>query len=211
MSSQRSLRVAEEIKKELSQIIQSEMKDPRLGFLSVTDVEISQDLRYVKAFVSILGSDKEREVTLGVLQRASGFLRTELASPDLRHTPELSFHLTPPLNREPRSKNCCGSWSQKVTKVCEQIRELLASSERIILLSHHNPDGDAQAHAGPLVTFPGRKAHGLQRSCAGAVQVSPWLGRGVTNEEALAKRKPTIWLWLLMPAIWAGSAQVAGS
>ncbi|HQD40067.1 MAG TPA: 30S ribosome-binding factor RbfA [Bacillota bacterium] len=94
MSSQRSLRVAEEIKKELSQIIQSEMKDPRLGFLSVTDVEISQDLRYVKAFVSILGSDKEREVTLGVLQRASGFLRTELGKRvRLRHTPELSFHL----------------------------------------------------------------------------------------------------------------------
>jgi ribosome-binding factor A len=94
MSIQRARRVGEEIKKELSQIIHTEMKDPRLGFLSITDAETSPDLRYVKVFVSIMGSEKEQNLTLEVLQRASGFLRSELARRiRLRYTPELSFHL----------------------------------------------------------------------------------------------------------------------
>jgi ribosome-binding factor A len=94
MSGQRARRVAEEIKKELSQIIRSEMKDPRMGFLSVTDVEISADLRVAKVFVSIMGSEKEQALSMGILQRAVGFLRTELGKRiRLRYTPELSFHL----------------------------------------------------------------------------------------------------------------------
>lgn len=94
MSIQRARRVGEEIKKELSQIIQTEMKDPRLGFLSITDVEASSDLRYVKVFVSIMGTEQEQTLTMGILQRAVGFLRSELGSRiRLRYTPELSFHL----------------------------------------------------------------------------------------------------------------------
>lgn len=93
MSVERAKRAAGEIQKELSQIIQTEMKDPRLGFLSLTDVELSPDLRHAKVFVSVLGTEKEKEVTVDVLQRAAGYLRSELGSRiRLRHVPELVFY-----------------------------------------------------------------------------------------------------------------------
>jgi ribosome-binding factor A len=94
MSIQRAQRAAGEIKKELSRIIHTEMKDPRLGFLSLTDVELSPDLRYAKVFVSIMGTEREQTLTMEILERAMGFLRSELGSRiRLRYTPELSFHL----------------------------------------------------------------------------------------------------------------------
>ncbi|RQD75386.1 MAG: 30S ribosome-binding factor RbfA [Candidatus Syntrophonatronum acetioxidans] len=91
----RAYKVAEQIKKEVSQILQSELKDPRLtGFLSVTDVDVTNDLGYARVYVSVYGSEEERSLSLKALNSALGFVRTEIGKRiRLRHVPELSFHL----------------------------------------------------------------------------------------------------------------------
>jgi ribosome-binding factor A len=88
----RSGRVAEQLKKELSQIIQNELKDPRIGFITVTGVEVTGDLQQAKVYISVLGSEEQKEDTLKGLGRATGFIRTEVGRRiRLRHTPEILF------------------------------------------------------------------------------------------------------------------------
>jgi ribosome-binding factor A len=85
-------RVAEQLKKELSHIIQTELKDPGIGFITVTGVDVTNDLSQAKAFISVLGSEEQKEATLKSLGRARGFIRTELGKRiRLRHVPELLF------------------------------------------------------------------------------------------------------------------------
>jgi ribosome-binding factor A len=85
-------RVGEQIKKELSQIVQSELKDPRIGFLTVTGVELTNDLSIAKVYLSVLGTDEEKEATLKALSSGSGYIRSELGKRiRLRKVPELQF------------------------------------------------------------------------------------------------------------------------
>jgi len=85
-------RVSEQIKKELSQIIQSELKDPRIGFITVTGVEVTNDLSQAKVYLSVLGSEEQKEESLKAIARGTGFIRSELGKRmRLRHTPELIF------------------------------------------------------------------------------------------------------------------------
>ncbi len=86
-------RVNSLIRQEISELLQRQVKDPRLGSLvAITDVSTSPDLRHAKIFVSRIGSEEEKQETLSVLTAASGFFRNELAKRlKLRHTPELSF------------------------------------------------------------------------------------------------------------------------
>lgn len=85
-------RVGEQLKKELSQIIQTELKDPGIGFITVTGVDITSDLSQARIYLSVLGSDEQKEQTLQALSRAKGYLRTEVGKRiRLRHTPELLF------------------------------------------------------------------------------------------------------------------------
>ncbi len=95
MSENRVRRVAEQIKKEVSQVISKELKDPRVaGMTSVTGVELSRDLRYASVYVSIYGTDQEKEETLQTLIGASGFIRSIIGKRvRLRYTPEISFFL----------------------------------------------------------------------------------------------------------------------
>lgn len=91
-SPQRVKRIREEIKKVTAEIIR-EMKDPRIGFVTVTDAEVSKDLRHVRLYVSIYGDEEAKQKTLEGLHAATGFVRTELGRTiRLRHTPEISFH-----------------------------------------------------------------------------------------------------------------------
>ena len=87
-------RVNSLIRQEISELLQRQAKDPRLGnFVTVTEVSTSPDLKYAKVFISFIGSKEEKEKTLSVLTGASGFFRKELANNlRLRHIPELSFH-----------------------------------------------------------------------------------------------------------------------
>ncbi|WP_040948717.1 30S ribosome-binding factor RbfA [Gorillibacterium massiliense] len=94
MAKNRTGRVAEEIKKELSRIIQQELKDPGIGFLTITGVEVTNDLSQAKVFLSVLGSEEQKESTLRALARGTGFLRSELGKRiRLRVMPELLFKL----------------------------------------------------------------------------------------------------------------------
>ena len=94
MSSRRQEQVAEFLRDEVSEIITREMKDPRLGFVSITRVELSPDLRYAKVFISVFGSEEEREATLRALTGEAGFVRYQLKPRiRIRHVPEISFQL----------------------------------------------------------------------------------------------------------------------
>ena len=92
MGQHRAIRVAEEIRKEVSQMIGSQLKDPRIGFVTITSVEVTNDLRHAKIFLSTLGSEEARKETFTALNKAKGFVRTELSGRlKLRCTPELVF------------------------------------------------------------------------------------------------------------------------
>ena len=86
-------RVNMEIQRELSRILRSELKDPRVGIMtSVTGVDVTTDLKTCKVYVSVLGSEEEKENTMAALERAVGFIRHQLAvNLNLRNTPELNF------------------------------------------------------------------------------------------------------------------------
>ncbi|MGI2327183.1 30S ribosome-binding factor RbfA [Planococcus sp. YIM B11945] len=88
----RSNRVGEQMKKELSEIISRKLKDPRIGFVTVTDVEVTGDLQQATVYISVLGDDKTKEQTLLGLSKSKGFIRSEIGQRiRLRKTPELSF------------------------------------------------------------------------------------------------------------------------
>ncbi len=92
MAPRRVERVAEAIKEAVSLIIQRDVKDPRIGFLTVTGVELSGDLRYAKIFISVYGGRKEKAKSLKGLQSATRFIRGEIGRKvKLRYTPEIVF------------------------------------------------------------------------------------------------------------------------
>ena len=92
MSDVRVRKLQEFIKQEVSQMLMRGMKDPRIGFTTVTDVEVTGDLRQAKIYVSLFGSDKEKADTLQALKHARGHVRSELGKIlNLRHVPEIDF------------------------------------------------------------------------------------------------------------------------
>lgn len=92
MTHRRPVRLADQIRQEISDIIRSEMKDPRIGFLTITVVDLSIDLRHAKIFFSVLGSEAEKRRSLDSMQKAAGFIRSQLGRRlRIRHIPELLF------------------------------------------------------------------------------------------------------------------------
>ncbi len=90
----RQEKLGELITAELSDLLRTRLKDPRVGFASITHVEVSGDLRYAKIFVSVMGNAEEQAGTMRGLKHAAGFLRHELAGRlTLRYMPELVFKL----------------------------------------------------------------------------------------------------------------------
>ncbi|WP_059170151.1 30S ribosome-binding factor RbfA [Bacillus sp. FJAT-27445] len=90
--SHRANRVGEQMKKELSEIIGRKIKDPRIGFVTVTDVQVTGDLQQATVYISVLGDEEQRENTLKGLATAKGFIRSEIGSRiRLRKTPEIVF------------------------------------------------------------------------------------------------------------------------
>jgi len=91
----RSGRINEEIRKEISDIIRTGIKDPRLNaMVSVTKVDVTKDLRYAKVFVSIFGDEESKGNSLQALKSAAGFIRKEVGSRiNLRYTPEMIIQL----------------------------------------------------------------------------------------------------------------------
>jgi ribosome-binding factor A len=85
-------RVGDLIKREIAHLIQYELKDPGIGFVTVTDVSMSVDLRHARIFYTVLGDDDCRDKTATALKRARGFIQREVGKRlKLRYTPEISF------------------------------------------------------------------------------------------------------------------------
>lgn len=92
MTSRRPQRVGEQIREEISALIQRDIKDPRLGMATITEVRISADLRYARVYLTALGEKAEKSKTLEALRNAKGFIRGELGKRlRLRYVPEISF------------------------------------------------------------------------------------------------------------------------
>ena len=90
----RTRRVGEQLQRELSDLIRSELKDPRIGMISISAVTVSRDLSHARVYVSVLGDEAQMTASLKVLQHAAGFLRHRLGQVmRLRVIPELHFHL----------------------------------------------------------------------------------------------------------------------
>lgn len=100
MSSRRSARVEKFLKEEISTIIQRQIKDPRIGFVTVTGAKITDDLRYATIFVTVYGSASDRARTLAGLKSAEGFIRGQIGNRiRLRYTPEIIFKFDKSLER----------------------------------------------------------------------------------------------------------------
>lgn len=114
MSTPRNLRVSQSAKKELSELIQRDLKDDRVaGIVSITDIETSQDCRRMKVFVSVFGSENQQLGTLEALNDHCGQIRGELGRRlRLRFAPELSFTLDNSLERGARVTDLLGKISR---------------------------------------------------------------------------------------------------
>jgi len=97
----RTDRISEEIKREVSAIIHNELKDPRLPkMVSVLSAEATRDLRYAKIYISVLGTEQEEKDAIQALKSAAGFIRREIGRRlKLRYTPELIFELDHSIER----------------------------------------------------------------------------------------------------------------
>jgi ribosome-binding factor A len=92
MSKIRSNRIGEQMKKELGDIIGRKLKDPRVGFVTVTAVDVTGDLQQATVFITVLGDEEQKAATLSALMKATGFIRSEIGKRvRLRKTPELFF------------------------------------------------------------------------------------------------------------------------
>lgn len=107
-------RVAQALKEEISIIIHEELKDPRLGFVTITDAQVTQDLRQAKIFFSVLGKEEDHQKTKEALDSALGFIRRLVAQRiRLRFAPEIIF-------KEDRSSE----YSSRIQELLEEIRGL---------------------------------------------------------------------------------------
>ncbi|HDN67502.1 MAG: ribosome-binding factor A [Candidatus Latescibacteria bacterium 4484_181] len=92
MNHRRANRVADLLQLELSEIIRESVKDPRIGFVTITGVDVSDDLQQAKVYISVLGTEKEKEESLAGLNHAAGFTRAQLAARvRLKRVPQLVF------------------------------------------------------------------------------------------------------------------------
>lgn len=117
-------RVAQALKEEISSIIHDELKDPRLGFVTITGVQLSPDLRYAKIFFSVLGEEQDYKKTKAALDSALGFIRRLIAQRiKLRFTPEIIFR---------QDRSC--EYSIRIQEVLNQIE------------AKHEPGKDNRLH-----------------------------------------------------------------
>jgi ribosome-binding factor A len=97
MSGHRAVQVGGQVREEIMEIIRRDLKDPRIGFVSITEVRMSADLRWARVRVSVLGGEEEGRATLAGLRSATGLIRHALGRrlQNLKFTPDLRFELDP--------------------------------------------------------------------------------------------------------------------
>ncbi|MDI6868466.1 MAG: 30S ribosome-binding factor RbfA [Coprothermobacterota bacterium] len=102
------------IREEVSLIFEKELKDPRVGFVTITRVEVSQDCRFAKVFVSVLGSEEEIKETMEGLNHALGFIRSRIAQRlELRYVPTIAFEYDSSLAKSARVQEILKSLEEK--------------------------------------------------------------------------------------------------
>ena len=120
-------RLAEQIKEEVSLIIAGEVEDPRVGFVTVTEARVTPDLKNVKVYVSVLGTDQEIKESIAALNHASGFIRTQLGAVlRMKRTPELHFVYDGTTETASRIEELL---SEEVKKAQEREREQASASD----------------------------------------------------------------------------------
>ena len=98
--SKKNEKIAELIKRNISEIIQFDLKDPKIGFITITDVQVTNDLSYAKVYVSFLGQNARKEAGMKALERSKGYIRSELSKKlSTRKVPELQFVLDDALDK----------------------------------------------------------------------------------------------------------------
>jgi ribosome-binding factor A len=113
MATTRQRRVQELLVHEISTIVQRELKDPRVGFVTITDSEVTPDLRHARVFFSVLGDVAQREETGKALNRAAGFIRSQFAHrAEMRFVPDLKFEFDPSVEHGAR-----------ISQLLEQVRQ----------------------------------------------------------------------------------------
>ncbi len=116
MNQRRRERVAEEIQRRASQFIREELKDPRIGFVTITDVEVNADLTHAILFISVLGDESEQKQTMDALRRAKGLIKRDIGDwLRIRTVPDIAFKLDTSIARG--------------TRILEIIQELEAGEE----------------------------------------------------------------------------------
>ena len=98
----RTDRVADYLKRELASLLQFEIRDPRVGMVSITDVTVSRDLGHARVFCTVLGKEDEEQAkeSLAALNKAAGFMRTQLSKDStMRTVPQLRFHFDTSVGR----------------------------------------------------------------------------------------------------------------
>ena len=140
-------RVAEQAKKELGDILRT-LKDPRIGFVTVTDVEVSNDLSHLKIFVSVYGDQEARQQSLEGLQAAKGLIRSELGRRiRLRMTPEIEFRLDTSLDRRRAHRPAFGGdplgRAGQGAMSLEAVARVLEAAGPTLIVSHEDPDPDS--------------------------------------------------------------------
>lgn len=131
----RTQQVGEMLRAELDDIIRKEVKDPRIGFFSITRVEVPTDLRSARVYVSVLGSDDERVGTVEALRQAAGFIRFHL-KPRLRmrQIPDLDF-------RDDRSME----YAQEISEVLAEVRSRDAEIRRNLEADSAKGEGQGES------------------------------------------------------------------
>jgi ribosome-binding factor A len=132
MRSGRMRRVDEAMRAVLSDAIATDLKDPRVGFVTVTGVKTSPDLRHARVYVSVLGDEPARSASIDGLRSAHGFLQRRLATElTLKHTPSLTFEYDGSVDR-----------GMRISRLLDETaadREPAADTERTIQAEHANP------------------------------------------------------------------------
>ncbi len=114
MTQQRAVRVSQSIKRELSDMIRRDVKDARIsGLVSITEVECTSDLRNARVFISVFGTDEQKQSTMAALQDQAGHIRGELCRRlSLRFAPEMTFKLDDSLERGAKVTDILGKISR---------------------------------------------------------------------------------------------------
>jgi ribosome-binding factor A len=132
MQGSRPARIGEEIRQELADLLSREVRDPGIGFVTVTHVKVSADLQVARAYYTTLGDEAARRTTAKALERAKPFLRQRIAAHvGLRRAPELAFQYDESIARE-----------ERIETLLQEIREAPKPPEA-------DPPGDAAAGSAP--------------------------------------------------------------